>query len=147
MNIFQKLNDVSLKFWVQNQCTGQNLHLGRRATYLRFAILLVLIAGAPLFAAPSATNNVVTRFAWFITQLFFYGTGAAVVLMGIAVPIAKKVLGGQRSETNPVTNILWAVGLFAAPSVLQLGVQFFNTDEGASGMLDDMQINLGGAGE
>jgi hypothetical protein len=143
MKVLNKLNDFTLKFWVDGQLANSNLKLGKRANYVRFGLVLLMLFGTPLFAAPSATNNVVTRFVWWLTQMAFYGTGAAVVLLGIIFPVAKKVLSGQRSETNPVVNILWAVGLFAAPSLLQLGHAWFNANEGSAGMLNDMQIHLG----
>ncbi|MBO1323394.1 hypothetical protein [Acanthopleuribacter pedis] len=113
------------------------------------AVVLFLLAGSPVFAQPSATDNVVTRFIWFLTRMAFYGTGAAIVLLGIIIPIGKKVLSGQRSDTNPVVNILWAVGLFAAPSLLQLGYQWFNSNQGAAGALSEMNMNSlnpGGSG-
>lgn len=143
MKTWNKFNDFTLKFWVDSQLANSSLNTGKRATYVRLGLVLLMLFGTPLFAAPSATNNVVTRFVWWLTQMAFYGTGAAVVLLGIVFPVAKKVLSGQRSETNPVVNILWAVGLFAAPSLLQLGHAWFNANEGSAGMLNDMQIHLG----
>lgn len=143
MSKFQKLNDMSRHVWVSALLTAHDVGMARMVRYGQVALVLFLLAGSPLLAAPSATDNVVTRFVWFLTQMAFYGTGAAVVLLGIIIPIGKKVLSGQRSDANPVVNILWAIGLFAAPSLLQLGWQWFNSDPTGSGMLEDMQIHLG----
>lgn len=131
-----QVNDAALKQFIDFSSTRPKIDK-------KFTVLLMLFFSLGAFAQDvSAVDNVVTRFVWFIAQVAFYGCGAAVVLMGILIPIAKKVLG-QRTETNPVVNILWAIGLFSAPSLLKLGVNWFSSDESSEGLLEDMNVDFG----
>lgn len=115
----------------------------RRGRLLAFVFMASMMAMPALAQTASATDNVITRFVWYLAQIAFYGVGGAIVLFGIIIPVGKKVLGGQRMEVNPVVNILWAVAFFAAPAVLKMFLTWFSADTGSEGLLDDMDINLG----
>lgn len=106
----------------------------------RLLIYLVIAATFPIMATPtgdSATNNIITRYAWHLAHIGFYGLGAVVAFLGIVVPIAKKA-AGVRTEVNPIASIAWSLALFAAPHLLKYGIEFFQSDAAAGGALDDM---------
>jgi hypothetical protein len=141
MRLFTSCYDFLLKRWLDQHIIASQ---PKPRTMIRYAVLALMLLGMPVLAtAPSATDNTVTRFFWWLVQLAFYGVGGVIVMMGIIIPLAKRALG-YRVETNTIAAILWAVGLLAAPSLLQMGIDWFNADPGSDGLLQDMQINLGG---
>ena len=119
--------------------------LRRARTYLKFGLLLLLLAGTPLLAQqPTFDNNVIVRAVWWLTKAALYGVGATVTLWGVMLPVTKKVFSqGRHQEQSVVSTVLIGVSILAAPSILQLGIDWFNNDRDASGQLDDLYLDFG----
>ena len=110
---------------------------------LFFLALAVLVSG-PILAAtgPSVTDNVITRGVWYLTNIALYGVGGALVFWGVILAAWNKLKGDAHDRRNPWTPIAFGLLILAAPSILDFGMDFFNSAQGVEGALDEMQTGM-----
>ncbi len=105
------------------------------------SISLILSAPILFAASPDYKDNVITRFVWYLVKIAFYGTGAAGVMIGIIRGFSNKFLNTETHGKSAVEPILWGIGLLAAPAILKLFLEFFNSKDGHPGSLDNIYID------
>jgi len=115
-----------------------------RRYYYRTVLLLFLMFALPALASPtvSVTNNVITRTAWFITNVALYGVGGIMVIWGMIIAAMNKLRGDDAGRRSPWSTMAWGAFILAAPAILSFARDFFNSSSGLAGSLDGMNLSM-----
>ena len=134
------IGPIALTHLKEMPCSHRDVPLN---VILFFLALAVLVSG-PILAAtgPSVTDNVITRGVWYLTNIALYGVGGALVFWGVILAAWYKLKGEAHDRRNPWTPIAFGLLILAAPSILDFGMDFFNSAQGVEGALDEMQTGM-----
>ena len=118
--------------------TGANMNKKSILSWLFISILMCAGGVALGQEELSATDNFLTETVLHLAEWVFYGLGGTMVLFGVMVPIAEKMLKKNHDHISVWPRVGWAMLFFAIPAMMKYSIEWFNTRAEASGQLDGM---------
>lgn len=88
---------------------------------------------------PNATDNFLTQTVLHLAEWVFYGLGGSMVLFGVMVPLAEKMLKKNHDHISVWPRVGWAMLFFAIPSMMDYSLRWFDTRSGAEGKLEGIK--------
>lgn len=143
----KKIKDFFLKAMVNAQLDP---NVQRGSKYVQLGMVMLLLGSSPIFAQTGSSgidinDNIIVKGIWWLTRILFYGTGAVVTLLGLFLPLAKKVLssGHRMQEMGAIPTMLTGVTIFLIPSLLKMFMDWISQNSSSPG-LDNMYLELDG---